>query len=128
MHGYLRHTQTNVNDDFAPHALPNVCATGKIRGMRVRLQEIRGDRNLAEIAADLDVSISTVQRWEKGSIAIPSLRLPEIAAAYGCAVTDIFAEDIEIPKSAEIIKLWDRIPASRRDHARDILKTFADGG
>lgn len=122
----LRHTQTKVNQHFASGALPVVCVRGKIGGMRVRLEEIRGDRRLEDLADELEVSISTVQRWEKGSMAIPSLRLPEIARAYGCAVTDIFAEDHEVPKSAEVVRIWDHIPLERRAHAADVLKTFTD--
>ena len=114
-----------VNADFAFSALRPICAVGKMQPMRVRLAEIRGERRLEDIADALDVAISTVQRWEKGTMAIPSLRLPEIAKVYGCAVTDIFAEDEQVPRSAEIVRIWDRIPLEQRRQAEAVLRTFA---
>jgi transcriptional regulator with XRE-family HTH domain len=61
--------------------------------MKVMLKTIRGDRNLEDIAAKLDVAVSTIQRWERQTMSIPSFRLPAIAEAYGCRISDIFADD-----------------------------------
>jgi transcriptional regulator with XRE-family HTH domain len=125
MPSYLRHTQTNVNARFASYALPRDCVPGKIVGMRILLSEIRGERRLEDIADALDVVPSTVQRWEKGTMAIPSLRLPEIAEAYGCAVTDIFAEDEPAPPMKDVVSVWTRIPLRDRLQAKTVLETFA---
>jgi transcriptional regulator with XRE-family HTH domain len=61
--------------------------------MKVMLKELRGDRNLEDVAAKLDVAVSTIQRWERQTMSIPSFRLPAIAEAYGCKISDIFAEN-----------------------------------
>lgn len=89
----LRETQTEVNAVFASHALQTFCAPCKNGRMKIMLEQIRGDRNLEEIADQIGVAVSTVQRWEKGSMAIPSNRLPAIAIAYGCAISQIFLDE-----------------------------------
>ena len=94
--------------------------------MKVRLQDIRGDRNLEDIAAELGVAISTVQRWEKHTMSIPSLRLPEIARAYGCSVSDIFADDDETEEDTKVIRIWDHIPQRTRADAIRVLSAFVD--
>lgn len=122
----LRHTQTEVNSVFASHALRTVCASCKIDRMKVRLGEIRGERNLEDIAHEIDVAISTVQRWEKGSMAIPSFRLPAIARAYGCSIHDIFdAEEDPPSETSEVINIWSRIPVDRRDEVKELLSVIA---
>lgn len=55
------------------------------------MRERRGLR-LEDLAASIGVATSTIQRWEKRSISIPSERLPAIADAYGCRIADIFDE------------------------------------
>lgn len=93
--------------------------------MRIRLEEIRGDRNLEDLALEIGVAGSTVQRWEKGAMAIPSFRLPAIARAYGCSIHDIFEDDEPANPGAEIVSIYNRIPADRRDEAKDILLVMA---
>lgn len=41
----------------------------------------------------LEVSVSQLSRWEAGENNIPSKRLPELAEAYECRISDIFADD-----------------------------------
>lgn len=95
--------------------------------MRVRLEEIRGDRNLDEIAFEIGVAISTVQRWEKAKIAIPSFRLPAIATAYRCSIHEIFDPEEEPPsETAEVINIWSRIPLERRREAREHLLVLVE--
>ncbi|WP_158014135.1 XRE family transcriptional regulator [Sphingomonas sanxanigenens] len=62
--------------------------------MIIRLSQIREANGLTleEIAAKLDVAISTVSRWEIGDTNIPTKRFAEIAAAYQCQVSDFFSE------------------------------------
>lgn len=43
-----------------------------------------------DIADRLQVSTSQVSRWESGRSNIPSERLPQIASAYQCRISDIF--------------------------------------
>jgi transcriptional regulator with XRE-family HTH domain len=92
MFGNLRHAQTNVKPSFASHALDSFCVPCKLTDMRVRLEDIRDRRGLRleDIAEKVGVAISTIQRWEKQSMSIPSERLDAIAAAYQCRIADIF--------------------------------------
>lgn len=59
----LRITQTKVNKHFAYHAFEANGTPCKIDPMQVKLKEIRGDRTLEEIADEIGVEISTVQRY-----------------------------------------------------------------
>ncbi len=45
----------------------------------------------AEFAAIIGVDRSTVTKWERGSAYPSSDKLPEIAAALGCTIDDLFA-------------------------------------
>lgn len=62
--------------------------------MRIMLHQLRERIGLTqeEISDRIGCSISMVSRWESGQSNIPSNRLPEIAAAYECAISEIFTE------------------------------------
>jgi transcriptional regulator with XRE-family HTH domain len=96
--------------------------------MRVKLAEIRGKRRLEDIAEELGVAISTVQRWEAQTISIPSERLPAIAAAYRCKIVDIFEEGAEsAPRMpAEVVQIWTRMPLDQQARAVRVLRAIAD--
>lgn len=68
--------------------------------MRIRLSEFRQRLNitLEKMAERVDVSDSQLSRWEKGKSSIPSKRLPDLARAYECRVSEIFADDHEADK------------------------------
>lgn len=63
--------------------------------MRIRLKEFRERLGwtLEQMAGETDFSVSQLSRWESGKNNIPSERLPEIARAYRCRVSEIFADD-----------------------------------
>lgn len=91
--------------------------------MKIALEQIREQKKyrLEDIAEKLDVAVSTVQRWEKGKTSIPTLKLTEIAAAYGCLVSEIFTED-ELPPPpdeahGELINMYESISYGRREAA-----------
>lgn len=69
--------------------------------MRIMLKQIRDAQDLNQdvIAERLGVNTGQVSRWETGANNIPSGRLPEIAKAYGCRVSQIFADDEAMPAS-----------------------------
>ncbi len=46
-----------------------------------------------DIADRVGCSISMISRWEAGRSNIPSERLPELAHAYECRISEIFSED-----------------------------------
>lgn len=63
--------------------------------MRIKLKQFR-DRlglTLEDMAARADFSTSQLSRWEQGKSNIPSERLPDLARAYHCRISDIFEED-----------------------------------
>lgn len=124
----LRVTQTKVNSDFAYHAFARDCVSCKIPSMKVKLKEIRGDRTLEEIAGEIGVEISTVQRWEKHSMNIPSSRLEAIARAYRCSVKDIFEDGsvVEPPSEvAEVVYFMHHMDIRDKKAVRDLAKSLA---
>lgn len=90
----LRHTQTEIKPLFASDALEPFCAPCKPEDMPIMLEQIRESRGLRleDLAEKLGVAISTIQRWEKATMNIPSVRLPAIADAYGISIAQIFGE------------------------------------
>jgi transcriptional regulator with XRE-family HTH domain len=87
--------------------------------MRIMLETIRNrsGARLEDIAERLSVSISTVQRWEKGTMNIPSGRFGEIAIAYGCRVADIVVDEEATDPASKIIGMFESVPADRRELA-----------
>ncbi|MGN6290424.1 MAG: LexA family protein [Sphingopyxis terrae] len=63
--------------------------------MRIMLRQLREALGLSqEVIADrLGNSVSQVSRWEAGRSNIPSERLPDLARAYECRVSDIFQDE-----------------------------------
>ena len=59
------------------------------------LRELRKRLGLTldEMADRLPYSLSMISRWEAGTSNIPSERLPELAQAYECRLSEIFADD-----------------------------------
>lgn len=79
--------------------LHNGCVKNKRRkrpqaSINERIAQLRRDRGMTqrELAAVLNVDDTAVSHWET-SLASPSrARLPEIAAALGCTISDLFGE------------------------------------
>jgi len=92
--------------------------------MRIMLQHIRDGLkiNQEEIAERIGCSVSMVSRWERGCSNIPSERLPELARAYRCSVSDIFLDD-EISTFA----IQDRIPIIAKIAAGSWIEFGKDG-
>lgn len=101
-------------------------ATGKIHPAN-NLEAIRLAKGLRleDLAARMEVSISTIQRWEKGAIALPSNRLPAVAEAYGISVRDVFAESAPDTHLSNIIQMWPRIARIDRERAEKAVALFA---
>jgi len=74
---------------------PSFARRANTLAMRIRLAEFRNASGLTleAMSERVDASVSQLSRWEKGKSNIPSGRLPELARAYGCTVSEIFAED-----------------------------------
>jgi transcriptional regulator with XRE-family HTH domain len=89
--------QSIVNADLAYCAVALNCAPCNADSMRIRLTEFRNklEMTLEQMAERSGFSESMLSRWEKGKANIPSGRLPDLASAYECRVSDIFAEDDE---------------------------------
>jgi transcriptional regulator with XRE-family HTH domain len=125
---HLRHTQTEIKSPFASAALENGSVSRENQPMKVRLAEIReaASLRLEDVAARLDVAISTVQRYERQTMSIPSERLPAVARAYGCRINDIFDDEDE-PPTAEVLSLWDHVPETKRSVVLDVMRAVAAG-
>jgi transcriptional regulator with XRE-family HTH domain len=126
-HGsHLRHTQTDVKSVFARGALRPVCEPRNTDDVKVALQEAREAQGLRleDIAEEIGVAISTVQRWEKGVIDIPSSRFPAIAKAYRIDIGRLVEGGKEVD-AAEVIDIWSRIPLGDRGQAVKVFRTFA---
>lgn len=99
--------------------------------MQVRLAEIRAaqGRTLEDIAGDLGMAISTVQRYEKQKVSIPSEQLPAVARAYRCRINDIFAQEdadgLPAPLPPEVSRLWQRMTQDRQAAALAALRAWA---
>lgn len=74
-----------------------ICSPCKMQPMRVRLSEFRNKLGLTleQMAERADYSVSQLSRWEAHKSNIPSKNLPKLAQAYGCRVSEVFAEDWE---------------------------------
>ena len=72
--------------------------------MKIRLNELRErlSMTLEQMAERLNVSVSTVSRWENGKAGIPSYRLIDLARGYECSVGDIFVKDENEPPIPEL--------------------------
>lgn len=69
-----------------------------------RLKTIRTSRKLtqATVAERMGVSEAQISRWEAGKDNFPSSRVPDLAAAYGCAMGDIFDEPKPKPEPVQV--------------------------
>ena len=63
-----------------------------------RLEELRGDRHIVEIAAVCGVGERTMRRWEANEVAIPDEQKLKLAAFHHV--------------STEYLMGWDRTPAT----------------
>lgn len=95
MHSYLHNTQVPVNPHFAYYALAEVAPRIDNCIMLIMLRHLREALGLSQedMAERLGCSISMVSRWEAGKSNIPSERLPDIARAYECRISDIFQDE-----------------------------------
>lgn len=95
MNDYLHNTQYEVNGHFAYHALARWSARPDTCTMRIMLRHLREGLGLSQeaIADRMGNSVSQISRWEAGRSNIPSERLPDLARAYECRVTDIFQDE-----------------------------------
>lgn len=87
--------QVDVKPSFAQHALASGGESSDNCTMRIMLRQLREALGVSQevIAERLGNSVSQVSRWEAGRSNIPSERLPDLARAYECRVTDIFQDD-----------------------------------
>lgn len=87
----------------------------------MRIRELREARRItgAELARCCRVSSATVTNWECGKIRPGSEKLPLIAAALACEVSDLYEQD-EIKRASE--EVLSRIHAKARADARALME------
>lgn len=90
----LRNTQQAVKPHFAYYAMAGDSWPCNLRDMHIYLKEFRERMGLTleQMADRMDVSVSQLSRWESGNNNIPSARLPALAEAYQCRISEIFGE------------------------------------
>lgn len=61
----------------------------------MRLKEIRKENGITQVqlAELMDVGQSTICGWEKGSVNIPSDKLPLLADLFGCTIDALFGRE-----------------------------------
>jgi transcriptional regulator with XRE-family HTH domain len=74
---------------------------------------------------DPPASAGTISAYESGKREVSMDRLRQIADALKTTPGSILDGPPAAVVPAEVISIWDRIPLGDRDHAKDILKTFA---
>lgn len=126
MRNNLRETQTEVKRALAPHALASDCGARKNVRMKNRLEEIRGHRTLEEIAEKVGVAVSTIQRYEKGAIDIPTSRYPAIAKAYGAEINRLLGNDTHFPEADQALAVLRRVKPENRFKAIQSMEIWAE--
>lgn len=126
----LHNMQGAVKPSFACHAVASVCTLRKNADMRIRLREHR-DRiglTLEALAERTNFSFSQLSRWERGESNIPSKTLPELAEAYECRVSEIFADDDQEddPTISQIMNSSFALDRDHRKMALRLIRSLAD--
>lgn len=80
---------------------------------------------LEEAADRAELSHSQLSRIERGQSDYTKSTLEALAAVYDCTPGDLVSKDPGA-QEAEVVKIWSRISAEKRDQARQILETFTD--
>jgi transcriptional regulator with XRE-family HTH domain len=114
------------SDAFAVRAWQNAAMSEKVyikewRELRGMTQQDLGDK------LDPQASAGTISAYESGARNVSMDRLRQIADALGATPGSLLDGPPRAVVPAEVISIWDRIPLSSRDQAKDILKTFAKG-
>lgn len=79
------------------------------------------------VAAFLGVQPPRITEMKNGGRRIQPHEMARLAEFLG--MTDGSKDEaLPDPSVAKVTKIWSRIPAARRDHAIDVLRTFADEG
>jgi len=112
--------------EFARHAMVVKDGACEIGRMKIRLSEHRNRLGLNQdaMAERTGFSTSQISRWETGESNIPSKRLPDLAKAYECRISEIFADDEEaddhVEEERKVVHAIRRVASDRRKLAADV--------
>lgn len=92
----------------------------EVRGRIQQIIDSREDLSVRNVSLSAGMSDSALHKFLTNSTqSMSAQNLEKIAKALGVSFRYLmFGEE------AEIVEIWDRIPESRRPHARDVLETF----
>ncbi len=89
----------------------------------VEWREFRG-LTQAEAARLAGWAPPVLSRLEKGERKLHADHLKALAAAYRCEEWELIGRDPS--QGADVVDIWSRIPASRREQARRTLESFTE--
>jgi transcriptional regulator with XRE-family HTH domain len=83
----------------------------------------RGFKTQLELARAAGMTRPTVSRLETGAISYSHHQLEKLARVLGCSKGDLISTDPNLMGS--VFQIYERIPEKDRQHALDVLQTFA---
>lgn len=78
-----------------------------------------------QLADAIGITTASLSRIENGKQPYNQRQVEQIATVLRCSTGDLLSKDPAV-KSADIVEIWDRISADKRDQARAVLQAFTD--
>lgn len=78
-----------------------------------------------QLADAIGITTASLSRIENGKQPYNQRQVEQIATVLRCSTGDLLSRDPSA-KSADIVEIWDRISADKRDQARAVLQAFTD--
>lgn len=98
----------NSYDDYGPHIV-DACIVKQAKwrilfelGYTIRELRKQNGETLEELANALDITKSTLSKYENGLLEIPSSILPIIAGRYKVSVSELYDEDLRAKNSYQV--------------------------
>lgn len=115
-----------MSDAFSTLAWQNTLMSTKVYIREWREHRGMTQPDLGDLL-DPPASAGTISAYESGARNVSMDRLRQIADALETTPGSLLDGPPRAVVPAEVVNIWDRIPADRRAQAKDVLKTFAKG-
>lgn len=92
----------------------------------IRAWRLYRGMNQEQLADAIGVTTASLSRIETGKQPYNQRQIELIAKALNCKEGDLLSKDPTEEEEADIVDIWDHIPAGNRQQARQILETFTD--
>jgi transcriptional regulator with XRE-family HTH domain len=105
------------------------CHNGAMAQIFIKEWRLHRGMTQPQLGEKLDppASAGTISAYESGKREVSMDRLRQIADALKATPGSLLDGPPVAVVPAEVLSIWSRIPVEQRDHARDVLKTFAAG-